>query len=367
MKRILFAFVVVAPFFPASLSASFIKEWHIADLEGAPVLIVGRVETVRKEFQVLHDTRVQHAETWAMASQVEVIRSYASSGEEVLAPSGTITVRFFAYAPGPTLFVNGTTPPLASLRAGEVLLIPLQRNENPTRDPWMLLGIEGVGLIVPVRPVLDEALTQPHTGRQFVLREIANSLSHGTPAEMSTAGAYVHNEYQNLASGLMPHLRKAIGVDERRWANVLVDLMGTQRPSLNDLKAGHWRDANWNPSTDHGFSIASAILNQLPDTPATGRLITDALIERMSFTPEYASFLARDYATDDYFVASLKSALDKRQPGSLYVASSLVNGGYKLFQPYALAAARQIAAKSRTNPTYAELRDKEVATSLLHQ
>ncbi|HEY3457145.1 MAG TPA: hypothetical protein VGK64_21385 [Bryobacteraceae bacterium] len=366
MQRILLALVVVAGSFPVSLSAGFVKEWHLADVERAPVLIVGRVETVRKEFQVPRDTMVGNAEIWAMASQVEVIRSYSSSDEAVLAPNSTITVRFLTYRPGLTMSVNGTPPPLASLRAGVVLLIPLQRNESPTRDPWMLLGDEGVGLTVPVRPVLDEAHTQPHTGREFILREITNSLSHGTAAEMSTAAGYVHDQYQNLASEVMPVLRKAIGADEPRWANVLVDLMGTQRPSLNDLRVGHWRDINWNPSTDHGFSIASAILNQLPDTPATGRLITDALIARMSFAPECASFLARDYA-DDYFVASLKSSLEKRQPGSLYVASSLVNSGYKSFQPYALAAARQIAVKSTANPTYAELGDRKVAESLLHQ
>jgi hypothetical protein len=71
------------------------------------------------------------------------------------------------------------------------------------------------------------------------------------------------------------------------------------------------------PSADHGFSIASAIFNRLPDNPQSHRIIADPVIERMSFAPEHSSFLSRDYASDDYFVALLKSALDKRQPGSL--------------------------------------------------
>ena len=141
----------------------------------------------------------------------------------------------------------------------------------------------------------------------------------------------------------------------------------TACPSLNDLKRGDWRDVNWNPHADHGLSIASRIFKHLPDNPATGRLIIDALIERMSSAPEYASFLAVDYATEDYFIKSLISALEKRQPGSVYVACNLVRAGYKSFLPDAYAAARQIAANSMASGSYAESRDKQAAKSLLRE
>jgi hypothetical protein len=44
------------------------------------------------------------------------------------------------------------------------------------------------------------------------------------------------------------------------------------------------------PITD--ILVASAILSQLPETSQTDHLIAYAVIKRMSFAPEYASFLA---------------------------------------------------------------------------
>ena len=108
------------------------------------------------------------------------------------------------------MFINGSPPPLVNLRAGETILIPLQRNENPTTEPWTLLGVEGVGLTVPVRSVLDESFGAPQGAHQFILREIANSLCFGSAAEMSAAGGYVHDEFQNLAPEVMPLLTKGL-------------------------------------------------------------------------------------------------------------------------------------------------------------
>jgi hypothetical protein len=164
-----------------------------------------------------------------MAAEVKVIRSYSQSGQ-VLKPDSTIAIQFFAEAPGETIFINRAALP--HLTPGEVVIIPLQPSEAPAKEPWMLLGKEGIGLTVPVRATLDESLPQPHTGRQFILREIANSLSHGTPEETSRAAGFVHGQFQDLTPALLPLLRQAIGRDQRRWATVLVDLMGTQRPSL---------------------------------------------------------------------------------------------------------------------------------------
>jgi hypothetical protein len=77
--------------------------------------------------------------------------------------------------------------------------------------------------------------------------------------------------------------------------------------------------------------------------------------------------LARDYASNYYFIASLESASSKRQPGSLYVGSSLINDGYKPFLPRALAAAREIAATSIPNPTDADVAIRKLAKFLLRQ
>src|SRR5690349_13177778 len=121
MQRVFFAALLAVALFPTCLLAGAIREWHITDLEHAPVLVVGRVDVVGNEFQLARDNKTQEPETWAMTSQVEVLRSYSSSGEEALEPGRSITVRFRKYA-HLTMSANGTPPPLVHLAVGDVLL-----------------------------------------------------------------------------------------------------------------------------------------------------------------------------------------------------------------------------------------------------
>ena len=84
MQRVFLAALLAIALFPTSLLAGPIREWHIHDLEHAPVLVVGRVDAVSKEFQIASEDVTRGPETWAMTSRVEVLRSYSSSGEEAL-------------------------------------------------------------------------------------------------------------------------------------------------------------------------------------------------------------------------------------------------------------------------------------------
>ena len=106
MKCLSFVLVLLAAPLPRTLFAGAMKVWGIADLGQAPVLIVGRVVLVRKEFPVAPGSVRSNTETWAMAADVKVIRSCSSSGQ-VLKPDSTIANRFFADGSGQIIFING--------------------------------------------------------------------------------------------------------------------------------------------------------------------------------------------------------------------------------------------------------------------
>ena len=353
---------------PACLPGGVVRQWPIGVVERAPVLLVGRVESVRKEFRVSDGSMAWKAETWAMTAEVNVLRSYSQMHSNLPTTGQTINVRFFAYGPSVTFFINGTPPPLATIGVHQALILPLSAKEQPTSQPWRLLSVEGLSLTIPTRAELAGQSPPPKTGREFILRELANSLSHGTPEEMSEAGGYVHEQAENLEPELMPALERNIDGDMRRWAAVLVNLMGANRPNIEDLQAGAWRDGNWNPSLDHGYSAAALILKKLAISPQSNVLLVDALLARVPFAPEYAGWLAEEYAEDEYFSRSLRAALSKGQAGSIYLASTLIDNGHPAFLRDARLSAQQLKATAAgDNFTHAQFLDRDAAARLLRQ
>ena len=364
-KRVWKGFVaVLLLLLPCGLVAGSITQWRMPDVEKAPVLVVGHVGSMRREFRVPQGTVRWHAEVWVMRAQVTVLRSFAGLGGNAPSAGSHVDVRFLAYAENHA-FVNGP-PPLAFLRAGDTVILPLLDNLEPHAQPWRLMAVDGIGLTIPARSALFRSAMNVNTGRQFILRELANSLAEGTPEEITAAAGYVHDQSENLTPELMPLLQGAIGNDGQRWAEIEVGLMGISRPTIEDLRAGGWRDSNWNPSVDHGYSIASLILKRLAASPDSHRWVMRAIVEKAAFFPESASFLAQDYASDSDLTGSLHAALKERQPGAIYLACVLINEGQRMWVPEALASAQELLkTRPRTKHTRVEDLDRSAARSLL--
>src|ERR1700676_5706389 len=89
---------------PAGVEAGFLKTWQLKETASAPVLVVGRVVDVQKTERVPDESLPWKAETWAMTAEIQVLRSYISSGEP--APVDRIRVHFLAYGPSVTQFTN---------------------------------------------------------------------------------------------------------------------------------------------------------------------------------------------------------------------------------------------------------------------
>jgi hypothetical protein len=343
----------------SSLNAGMIKEWHLQEIQQAPLLIVGQVDAVQKRYQVNAPGQL---ETWEMTAKVLVLRSFAFSPEIRPEDHSVIEVRFLALGPSVTACAN--CPLLIGLRPGEVSILPLRPNKQFDRKHWSFLEDEGSGLKISARAEAPKDMVGPKTGRDFILREMAKALSYGAPEEMSTAGVYVHYEQDILNWEMLPMLERSIGDDKQRWAAVLVNLMGSTRPNIADLRTGDWHDAH------PVYSLATAILRKLPDSPLSDRLLIDALIARSSYAPELAGLLAQEYSKSPYFLSSLKVALTRRQPGAVFIACKVIEKENRSLFSYVQEAARDIVRTPEpsdfSNTQFqAQIKDREAAASLL--
>jgi hypothetical protein len=181
-----------------------------------------------------------------MTAEIQVLRLHSSSGEP--APPDRIRISFLAYGPSVTHFVNGYSPPLPWFQPGQVMILPLRENKAPASESWQLMSDSGVGLTIPAREEVANSLPQPNSARGTIVREIANSLSRGTPRELSSAAGYLAHQHENLRAELMPQLELVIGDERPRWAELAANLLameGIPRPSVAELLTNKDEPAGW--------------------------------------------------------------------------------------------------------------------------
>jgi hypothetical protein len=352
-------------FFSQNAQAGKITVWHLEETAKAPVLAVGRVITLQRG-EIVPDSSVPwHKETSAMTASIEILRSYADSGQRKPAAGDRIRLAFLAFGPHVNSFISGD-PSLPSFRRGDVLIFPLRRNENPAVDAWRMINDEGVNIAIRARAEMADSPKVPTTGRAFILREIANSLSRGTVLEVCSAAGYVSGESATLKPELMPLLELSIAADQRRWAEVAIGLMSANRPTISELRLSEgWRDVNWNPSNDHGYSIGKAALQKLPASPASDRLLIQALLAEAAFEAHKPAFLLEEYGDDPVLLELLNNALKQDLPGSSYIAWQLVKKGHRVLISEALAGALRVANLPRADFMGSQGEDLQGAVALI--
>jgi len=170
----------------------------LKETASAPVLVTARILEVRRNERVPEDQLSWKAETWSMTADVEVLRSFTSSG--VPLASGLLHVHFLAYGPSGTMSVNGYPPPLPQIKAGEIRILPLRDNVNPASEPWQLMADSGADITIPVRADAETEPAPSLTARQFLIREFANTLGRGTPAEVAALSGYLSRKSEDLSA-----------------------------------------------------------------------------------------------------------------------------------------------------------------------
>jgi hypothetical protein len=327
---------------PAGVQAGFVKFWELKETASAPILVVGRVLSVQKGERVPDGSLPWNAETLEMTAEVQVLRSYPVTEEHVL--PDRLRVRFLAYGPSVTMITNGYPPPLPNFESGKVLILPLQENKNPATDAWQLMADSGVNLTIPARAEIAEAEPPPASASVFLDREIANSLSRGTPAEISAAAGYLANQHDDLTGELMPLLGPAIGDDRERWADVATNLLaaqGTPRPSVADLLSSKVEPKDW-PGRE-GVFFAQKALQKLKASPETDALLITTWIGEAPLHAWGSANSLLEYGDNPITTETLREALRDDLAGTSYIAWTLARNGHQATLPEALARALKVA------------------------
>jgi hypothetical protein len=335
---------------PAGVQAGFIKVWQLNETAAAPLLVVGRVLSVQKGERVPDGSLPWNAETLAMTAEVQVLRSYPVSEERAL--PDRLHVHFLAYGPSISMFINGYPPPLPNITDGQVLILPLQENKNPASDLWQLMADSGVDLTIPARAEIADAKTPPATARVFLDREIANSLSRGTPAEVSAVAAYIANQHDDLTGELMPLLGPGIGDDRERWAEVATDLLAAQgipRPGTADLLAAKAKTKDW-PGRESLF-LTQVALEQLKASPETDALLIKTWIAEAPLHAWGSANSLLEYGDNRTTTETLREALRNDLAGTSYIAWTLARNGHQATLPEALARALKVADRPDADPS----------------
>jgi hypothetical protein len=332
------------------LEAGFIKLWQLKETAAAPVLVVGRVVSVVKTERVPEDTLGWKNETWRMTAEIAVLRSYPPKPIE----TGRLQVNFLKYIPRLTQSVNGFPPPLPDLEPGQVVILPLRKNKNPGVDPWQLMADSGVNLIIPTRPELDDSGPGPGTANAFLMREIANSVIHGTPKEVFGMASYLSHQDEDFTPELMPPLETAIGKNRERWAEVATNLLAAQgipRPPVAELLDLKEKTKDW-PGR-YSLRLAQAALLEMGASPETDVLLINTWVAEAPIHAWGSATCLLEFGDHPTTTSDLRDALRNDLAGSSYIAWTLARNGHKATLADALARALKVA--DRPESDYSDL------------
>jgi len=213
------------------------------------------------------------------------------------------------------------------IHPGATLLLPFRINVDPVAKSWQLMQDSGYGLTFPVEAKMIIGEKPADNPRAFLTREIANSFSYGSPAEL---GALWNIACQNpgYLPELMPLLESPIGNNQHQWAAIAAaELAGASGAEwridniLNDVEpdAQSPRAAQIKAS----YQFIRQALQHLPNERAAQKLVIHDIVFNAAAYGDYSTVGLTNYLDDPVFVEDLRSALRKKIPGSVTIASKL--------------------------------------------
>jgi len=252
-------------------------------------------------------------------------------------------------------------PALPHIVQGDVLILPLKRNPEPRHLPWRLVVDERDGLVIPAITA-EPYLKTPRNGQDFVLGEIASTLSRGTRRQVLTESSYLSMQTtQRFSTQLMQLLQSYPGNDDDRWALVAASLLssvGVPRPTVAEFRTRSIAV----PGTQNTWSIIALVLQRAGgSSQAKNRLIHQTLLIS-DINSWGAAVTLREFAQDPLLVRELTAMLKEERPGSLFVAHDMIAAGQKSLSGPAIAIALRYIKKvtaewTELQPACSTLRD----------
>ena len=336
----------------------------IEKIENAPLLAVCRVEEIVPGQLIPSPTDPSRTPDRYYDAQLLVLRSYANlNGSGVVPEAGQrITLRYVGKGIPP--YPTGFGLQWLQLQGGQVALFPL----IPAGEGgivWRLAVANATNLIVPALENPTSVNQAPNTGREFILRELANTLANGTPSQQREGAAYFGN-MPDVPPELRGFIEEMIGTDEDQWLQLgatFLSFVGSsiRPPSVVELAAGtyqitHSPTGRLDP-TLRGYEWTSWVLQKGAQRDFPDRLLR-ILVHDAPARPWEMSQILTQFKDSPALNREMTAVLQARTVGSLYIAWLLARTEPLPFLPDALAFARELAAQPGS-ATQSDLRAAE--------
>ena len=339
------------------------RNWTLAEIAGAPVLVVGRVMSLEMQLEPhFKGNPKRSAPEQNMTAEITVLRVLEKPGGMGPTPAGHLRLRFVG-RDGPDF---GPCPrELPQIEPGQVLLLPIQPNAQGTSRPWRLIGVEGDGMTIRVAEKMADPAPVAPDGRSFVMRELVNSFRSGDPNTEFIAASRIATEADYLEPELSAQLEQSLGGDMTRWiqllASILISYPGGSPLTLADVRGGT-TNSPW--PRFQAFPIAQLALRHLPEASAEPLVWRAILNDLPSLTDEpyhplfsydrsfalhsAVTYLSR-YRGNPPLLKAVLAALRNDRPGSCYLASRLIGQGQTAYLPVALARALTVIRRPESD------------------
>ena len=315
--------------------------WGINALEKAPVLVVGQVISVEKSERATEEFATWHYEVWRMTADIRVLRSF-KTGEPL--SRDHIQLSFLQYAPAQAM---SSPPPLPSIDPGATLVLPLQKNDDPSQ-PWKLLDKTGRDLTIPATADFPDSVPLPSNAHAFLLGELANVIVGGNRSEVLAAGRYLRSEPGGTSRELLPLIESQVAPnDQNRWLDIATGLVtggGIPRPKFAELRDTAPKIPDW-------ALIARAATQKLGESQSADILIIEKLLADAPINAWGAAMSLIEFGDNPVLTQRLRQALSDDVEGTSYIAWTLARNGHKAFLDDALSRALRVCDRPTGNYT----------------
>jgi len=298
--------------------ASISGVWPFEAIAQAPVLATCIVEQTRR------DPRPSGSERPVVPAlaHLQILRSFPPSA----IPAGERVLLVFDALSKETGMDGPNVP---RLEPGDIVVLPLKLNPDPSSNPWRLIADDNASLVIPAIIGNPPFAAPPENGRDFLLYEMAAAMLAGTRPEMLAEAGYISNVYtqRSIAAGLMSLLESKLAATDDRWASIaaaLLSSMAVPRPSVADLRNGKDTDKG-----RYSGSLIAAVLQKLGPSENARQSLIHHLVVNADIASWGVGMTVPEFAQEPNLVRELREMLRARSPGSLSVARSILIAGQR--------------------------------------
>ncbi|MGD0359536.1 MAG: hypothetical protein ABSC93_01625 [Bryobacteraceae bacterium] len=313
--------IAIGALMVAGAQAGVIRPLSIETLAGAPVVVAARVEGIAPG-------GARHC-----LASLRVLRADP--------PFPGTHIYLDHYCHGPVYRMANGHPAYANLERGRTYVFPLA----PRGNGWKLLAEEGWGLVVPVIEA-GPGGEPPASKREFIFREIMNTLLHGTYRDLFRFGGYMQFRLaREMNDEIMTGLVTALPAGNARWLDISTAWMAASPGGA--------------PS-DAAPALAARTLQEVPAERRKEGILRN-MLRYSALHPRASEMnLLPEFKDDPMLLELLPGYLEQRQKGAVTIACGLAGDGQ-----LALAAATFDAALTVLRDRRADGSDVDSACRLL--